>query len=324
MKYAFFLVPFFLISCGETDSQNHHKANLEEQFDSINNQPFPSFLDSIKPVDSEINNVLQIPDSIRSSHYSANQSAFIQNQLIEICKLKRLKAFFMDLKKLEQSKDDSSFFKTSITLNRSIINDFKELEIEISFNKITGPSSFFVYTFIIQLISFGDEIVEYNLLERSKIRLDNEWSRMEIKPDLFNNRDQNLYKQFKDEYFERYSKNLDSLQLWNSQITYGDQCGYNGSPPKYRIRLAHMVELKDVNTILNWLKSNNVELQLYAIEGVLILQKQGLRFDKNTFELIDVIEKKEGNAITCSGCIYWQQPINEIVKKIKEELSYSK
>jgi len=80
-----------------------------------------------------------------------------------------------------------------------------------------------------------------------------------------------------------------------------------------------LVESKDTKTMIKWLKSTTIEIQLYAIDGILELKKAGLKFDRAVIDLIDIIANKEGSAYTCSGCTHWNQPISEIVERIKKE-----
>ena len=52
-----------------------------------------------------------------------------------------------------------------------------------------------------------------------------------------------------------------------------------------------------------------------------ILFKASNKDKKSLLNLIDLIEKKEGTAYTCAGCLRWNRPINEIIKEIKHKNS---
>ena len=69
------------------------------------------------------------------------------------------------------------------------------------------------------------------------------------------------------------------------------------------------------------LKSPTIEIQLYAIEGILRLQKLGVKFDDNDIALIELIANKKGTALFCSGCSTMSDLISETVERIKKEIN---
>ncbi len=115
--------------------------------------------------------------------------------------------------------------------------------------------------------------------------------------------------------------NLDLSQLRHSEIVYGHHCGFGGSEPEYRIQLNHALGLQDHITLLTWLQSNIPALQLYAMEGIYTLKKQGIHFDQSTFQMMELVEKKKGNVQTCSGCFGFTESISKIAKRIKKDYS---
>lgn len=118
-------------------------------------------------------------------------------------------------------------------------------------------------------------------------------------------------------YLYTYRIDLHFEELFEEEIVYGTRCGFAGSEPRYREKVNQLIASQDTFTLIQWLKSATVEIQLYAIDGILTLKKQDVYFEPWVLQLIETIGKKQGTAYTCSGCNHWNQPISEIVEQIK-------
>ena len=204
-------------------------------------------------------------------------------------------------------------------LERELINDFFEQIIE--FNKEVqdeeNSAIHTVYTHKIKLIKKKDgKVSYYKIIKLKNVKSNGDWVPTEI---VLKENSNNSLKQMEIDFKKTYSHPLDYNGLFETDIVYGSHCGVVGMEPEYRIKMNQLVESKDTTTLIKWLKSTTVEIQLYAIDGILTLKNAGLYFDKSVLDLIDLIEKKEGEAYTCSGCNHWNQPINETIERIKKE-----
>lgn len=210
-------------------------------------------------------------------------------------------------------------YKWNTELKRELINDYFEQIIE--FNKEVqdeeNPAIHTVYTHKIKLIKKKKgQLVYFKVVRLKNVKLDGKWVPSEI---VLEEKSNNLLNQLKADFQKTYSLPLNFEKLFETEIAYGSYCGYAAIQSEYRVKMSQLVNSKDTTTLINWLKSTTVEIQLYAIDGILTLKKSGLSFDKSVLNLIDLIEKKEGTAHTCSGCMYWNRPISEIVEGIKKE-----
>lgn len=124
---------------------------------------------------------------------------------------------------------------------------------------------------------------------------------------------------FRSSFVAVYGKPIDFEDLFRKDIVYGASCGFAGSDPEYRVALNTLVKERDLYALKQWLSSAHAELQLYAIEGILILKQRGMEVDERTLNLIDEVGKKEGNAYTCSGCFYSPERISKIVRELKKK-----
>ena len=88
-------------------------------------------------------------------------------------------------------------------------------------------------------------------------------------------------------------------------------------------KLEKLIKSKDSKNLVKWLKSTVPEIQLYAIDGILTLKKQGIVFNKDVLKLVDVISKKKGEVYTCNRCIYSNKLIINIEENIIQHFSPS-
>jgi len=114
-------------------------------------------------------------------------------------------------------------------------------------------------------------------------------------------------------YNDTYKQALKWEDLFSTGVVYGANCGMAGINPKYKSQLDSLIKYTDTARLDQWLRSSTVELQLYAIDGLLALEKQGIVIKPYTYFLFDRIRTKKGKAQTCSGCVYMQCAISEQV-----------
>ena len=190
------------------------------------------------------------------------------------------------------------------SLEREIVNGFFEQVFEIT--KLVRDSEnhaiHTVYTYTVELIYRSGTIRYYRISPKDN-------SKGEGKNGL-----EALFSS----YLQVYSIRLHLHDLFETEIVFGNHCGSYASKPVYREEMETLIEKEDLSGLINWLKSPKTELQLYAIEGLLKLQKNGVTISTEILDLIEIVSNKEGNVYTCSGCIHWNRPISETVSNIKK------
>jgi len=243
-----------------------------------------------------------------------------EEKLLEYCK----KFSYQELKKrlndFEDNSTDEVKYKLSIILERELVNDYFEQIIQLNKDiQEVEKSAIHSCKYKIKLIKKKEhELAYYKVTKIKNVKSNGIWSSQEI----FLMEDSNeLIEKLKTDFKNTFSEPIVFDGLFKTNIVYGKLCGFIGKEPNYRIKLKQLLEDKDTKTLIQWLKSTTVEIQLYAIEGILTLKKAGLKFDKAVLDLINIIEKKKGTAYTCDGCMHWNDPISDIVKRIKESFN---
>jgi hypothetical protein len=128
-----------------------------------------------------------------------------------------------------------------------------------------------------------------------------------------------LYAKLNTTYELIYGIKIDTAQIFNTDFLYYTPIkGYSFNCPFHEKRtiLTKTVENTDTTQLLNWLKSGNVPLQLYAIEGIFQLTEKGVSFPPETWNWIRLIQKKEGNVRMTTGCTSEQFLIYTLVQQI--------
>jgi len=210
-------------------------------------------------------------------------------------------------------------YKWHTELERELTDDFFEqiIEFKKEVQDEENPAVHTIYTHKIKFIRKQDgKVLYYKVVQIKNVKSNGKWIPSEI---VLHEDSNNELEQLKTDFQKIYNAPINFDALFKTEIVYGSECGFGGKEPEYRIKMNELVKSKDTKTLINWLKSATVEIQLYAIEGILTLKKAGVNFDKNILDLIDIISKKEGSAYTCSGCIHLNQPISETVERIKKE-----
>ena len=223
------------------------------------------------------------------------------------------------LNNFQKKSTEKITYKWRTDLERELISEFFEQIIEFTkeVQDEDNAAIHTVYTHKIKLIKtkFG-KVAFYKVIRLKNVKSNGDWVPTEI---VLKEDSNKILEQLKADFKNAYSQPLNFEGLFETDIVYGSHCVIAGMEPEYRVKMNELVKSKDTTTLNKWLKSTTVEIQLYAIDGILTLKQEGVEFDKQVLDLIDLIEKKEGTAYTCSGCIHWNQPINETIKRIKKE-----
>lgn len=315
----FFLLGSVIISCGnqksdnsKTDSNNSDSINTFE-IDNIQMDVSEIKSNESKEIKNNSNKakVVEItPDNIELTKE--------EEKIYSFCKNLNYKKIEKGFNKLQSRSSNELMYIWQTDLEREIINDFFEqiIEFRVEIQDEENPAVYSVYTNKISLIKTKDgRIAFYKINRLENVKINEEWQKQDV---VLQKDSSNLLRKLQSDFKNTYDQKLDFDELFETEIVYGSHCGIAGMEPEYRVKMNKLVESKDTTTLIKWLKSATIEIQLYAIDGILNLKKSGLKFDKSILELIELIENKEGEAYTCSGCTHWNRPINEIIERIKK------
>ena len=221
------------------------------------------------------------------------------------------------LEKLKRSETKKINYRWDIILERELVNDYFEQVIEFNTDYIEEDKMTILdgYQLKIKLLKNKIGKIAYYSIVKMKF-LESEVYPLEA---IFQVDSNITLTKIKNSFFDTYSKELNFKELFNERIKYGRKCSSDGSGPEARSEYNELIKSKDTSSLLKWLKSGTVEIQLYAIEGILRLQKLGITFDKKDLDLVEVIASKEGTALFCSGCSTMNDLISDTVKRIKKE-----
>lgn len=200
---------------------------------------------------------------------------------------------------------------------RELVNDFFEQVIRFrkSVQSDDNPSLYSMYEYRVKLIKHKKgQIAFYQIIEPKNIKVDGEWVETEI---VLTGDSTDVWSKVRTDFLKTYSQPLKFDELFEMDIVFGSSCGWGVQAPEYSGKLSRLLEANDTTSIINWLSSTTVEIQMYGIQGILAMQKKGYQFDDSVFELLKLIEEKEGNVSTCSGCTYGYDPIGQTVKMIR-------
>lgn len=107
---------------------------------------------------------------------------------------------------------------------------------------------------------------------------------------------------------------LNMNELFVEGFTYGRQCGIGGVNPKPRQQMEEFVTNNNKDSLIKWLQSTNTEKQIYAVEGLLELEKHNAQLSKEERVMIDMVLGKKGDLNYCVGCTHTSIKINEITR----------
>ncbi len=252
--------------------------------------------------------------------FSVATTTFAQDEgarLTELCKNFSLQELEKGLNELQEQSTEEVKYKWLCTVNREIVDGYFEQVFELTKSvkhpEKEGTST--LYFNKVKLVSKDTSIIYFQITEQQAVKEDGRW--VPFDQYLAHDADLQEFDKLKITYIYTYRIDLDMEALFEREIVYGTRCGYAGSEPLYRQKVNQLISTQDLQALIQWLKSPQVEIQLYAIDGILTLKEQGVYVEPWVLGLIETIGKKQGTAYTCSGCNHWNQPISEIVEQIK-------
>lgn len=176
-----------------------------------------------------------------------------------------------------------------------------------------NPAISSVYTFRVTIIASKTKIAYYELSEKKNKKVGSVWKPYYETIDKF--KDSVAYNNLKSEFESIFKTDWDEKDLFVTDVFYGSHCGMVGTDPIQRHQIDNWILNKNKMEILNWLKSTNLEKQIYAIDGLTELRKEGIELTDNELSIMKFVINKKGTIFTCSGGITAQKNIKEVTSK---------
>lgn len=167
--------------------------------------------------------------------------------------------------------------------------------------------------FRVTIIATNETIAYYELSEEKYKKAGDGWESYYDLIDKFEDRKllDSLQKSFK----RIFQADLNKSELFITDFVYGRHCGNAGVDPEGRQQIDEWVAKRDKSQLLKWLRSANVEKQVYAIDGLLQLKKVGLKLTAAERSIIKFVLNKKGSVYVCGGCMYYRQGISSMMNE---------
>ena len=101
---------------------------------------------------------------------------------------------------------------------------------------------------------------------------------------------------------------------------YGRACGIAGVDPAPRTELEGLLSIGDSLGVIAMLFDKDLVFQVYGAEGVIRLERSGMRFPELILQRVDRLRRSGKKIPVCSGCSHWEETIKEA---LRDKLSYS-
>jgi hypothetical protein len=114
--------------------------------------------------------------------------------------------------------------------------------------------------------------------------------------------DQKAFHPFELAFLKKYHRPIYKNDLFVRSLFSTDFCGTSGNYTREMEAVEEIISLNDTTLLEKWLRSANVEKQLYAVYGLSKLHQKHISINPESLDLIDYISHKEGNTWSCRGC----------------------
>lgn len=190
-----------------------------------------------------------------------------------------------------------------------------------TFKEVIDKTGGNIINYRIDLLATEQNIFFYQLSEirYTEIKV-GEWQSYDSTLEKYKN--DVLFKDFETTFSKAYHANLNPKELFITSIVYGSECGIAATPTQFQEKLDSLLLDKDIKTISSWLKSPNTEKQIYAIQGLKVLEKNGYNLTPEEMRLIKIIKQKKGVVNTCAGCLYSSDTIKNVIAGIESWEGY--
>ena len=201
---------------------------------------------------------------------------------------------------------------------RDITPKFQEavIELEDSYAVENKKGSRTISEYKLWILATNTDIINYRLAKKqmsfSKAdrKTDIEWQPTDSFTNLV------MLDSLKSSFKRTYNVALREDDLNADENIVGFGCGYSGEAPELMLQLINILDKKDYEEVDSWLRSANIEKQVYAIIALYNLKKSGRKLTEEQKRLIEVIKSKRGKVKVCRGCSKSNDNIGDIVKKV--------
>ena len=248
--------------------------------------------------------------------YSSTFAQLNQIDFSNFCEFTNYRELKKELKSLAKSKKGNIKYKWKTEKEREVLDGFITEIISLTETSILSqnPITTKEYTFQFELLRDADSISFLRIVKAPNNIID---TKQKENKEILYFRISNNFKFFENEFEKFYSTQVNLESIFNTNTTYSSKgCGFIPIPTKDREKFNIMIEAKDSTQIIEWIKSGNVELQLYGIEGVYELTKRGISFDSSICNLIQELESRKGFVSYSENCVYWKKEIRNIIPLI--------
>lgn len=234
------------------------------------------------------------------------------NYLLELYKTADFAKFEAGLKVLEdQSPQKGVKLNTTQLVHHQICSkfwqDFKL--IEVLETDSVNPNFIDTKVFYSKLVYYDNKIIYYKLEEIDQFtnKTKDAWYKKEAQ---WIDSLQNTYKR-------TYGVILVRSEMFDYQYSYGKKCGTGDVNAKLRKRLNDAMENDDRSLLSDWIRSVNIEKQIYAYEGLLYMKKEGQGLGNELLQLMKEVHSKKGDLNYCDGNKKTRMPIGTITAKLE-------
>lgn len=203
-------------------------------------------------------------------------------------------------------------FTLHTPLIREILPNIRECmyKIEETIKYPDGGPGNRVLSYEINFLVKDTVIFWYQSFEKKYKKTNNDtWEPILLSVKSFKNKRE--YLEFEKSFFLLYKTELNSPDLLNDKIVYGIICTNAGAEPEYRGKIMALLSKNNIIEIRKWLTSPNVEKQVYAIDAIKLLERNGRKITSDEYAIIKLVKSKKGNLNTCFGCVYTFSNISE-------------
>jgi hypothetical protein len=216
--------------------------------------------------------------------------------ILELCQAMDYTNLQTGLKKLERDPPQPNVrYSLKTLLNNELCSDFwqESRSVEVLISDSLNPLDFKLVIYQLNLIRHNNVIIYFkiNELQEQSKKVINFWYDKNL--DSMNS----LLARF----VELNGYNLVKEDLFQYGEVYGLRCGIHGTLPSLRKRFLEIMENQDMNQLNAWLRSVVIEKQVYAFEGLIELQQEGIGLDADTLQLMLLLKNKKGQIMYCDG-----------------------
>lgn len=244
--------------------------------------------------------------------WTGNIRAQIQDDVLQVLKSGNFTAFKQFSDSLtNREKGIRSYWE----LLRDLTPDFQEAVfiVQKSVRDKHDPNVSSTSLFKVKMIVTKTQIVSCEFSEQKYRKVADQWEAYEETIARFE--DTLLIEELNDSFRTLFHTELNAQDLFSTELVYGEHCGFAGTYPEGRYEIVQFVKNGNREELLKWLKSPNSEKQVYAVDGLFQLYKQGTKPTQEERDIIAFVRHKNGRIQVCHGCMHTKDDIKTVLAK---------